>query len=62
MNEKTIDEIAREYYKQPYTTKGINVIDLFKLPMQYPNDKELGRAFRELIAAAQEIEYVNKNK
>ena len=56
------NETDGDYYQHPYTTKGVNVKELFRLPLLYPNVEELGRAFRELIATAQEIEYIKRIK
>ena len=50
------------YYKHPYTTKGVNVKELLELPIKYPNDAELGKAFRSLITNAQEIQYTKQYK
>lgn len=47
-------------YEHPYQTKGINVKDLFKLPLTYSNDAELGKAFRELIADAGAVDDAKK--
>ena len=50
------------YYTHPYQTKGINVKELFKLPLIYSNDAELGRAFRTLIAESGPVDYAKKYK
>ena len=50
----------KDYYEHPYRTKGINVMDLFKLPLTYSNDADLGRAFREMIAESGAVDYAKK--
>jgi len=49
-----------DYYKHPYQTKGINVKDLFRLPLTYSNDADLGRAFRELITEGEDVANAKK--
>lgn len=51
-----------DYYLHPYQTKGINVKDLFRLPLTYSNDADLGRAFRELIAEGGAVDDAKKYK
>jgi len=62
MKRRTINELrqTKSYYEHPYKTKGINVKDLFALPLKYSNDAELGKAFRDLIAEAGAVEYAKK--
>ena len=62
MLKRTLNDLrqTKNYYEHPYTTKGVNVKELLELPVKYPNDTELGKAFRTLIAEAQDIEYVKK--
>ena len=63
MKRRTLNEYRQEkesYYQHPYQTKGINVKDLFALPIKYSNDAELGKAFREMIAEAGAVDYAKK--
>ena len=64
MKKRTLNDLRQSkdtYYEHPYKTKGVNVKELLELPLKYPNDTELGKAFRALIAEAQDIEYLKKN-
>jgi hypothetical protein len=63
MKKRTLNELRQSkqnYYEHPYHTKGVNVKELFNLPVRYTNDAELGRAFREMIAEATDIKYKKK--
>ena len=62
MKRRTLNELrqSKSYYEHPYKTKGVNVKELLELPLKYPNDTELGKAFRTLIAEAQDIEYLKQ--
>jgi hypothetical protein len=64
MKKRTLNELrqTKNYYEHPYKTKGVNVKELFELPVKYSNDEELGRAFRSLISNAYEVEYLKKYK
>lgn len=60
MKRRTLNDLRQTkdtHYEHPYKTKGVNVKELFQLPVKYANDAELGKAFRELIADARDIEY-----
>ena len=58
MKRRTLNESDdNDYYEHPYQTKGINVKELFLLPLKYSNDADLGRAFREMIAEAGAVDY-----
>ena len=61
MKRRTLNEYRQEkdYYQHPYQTKGINVKELFALPLKYTNDTELGNAFH-LIAEAGAVDYAKK--
>ena len=62
MKRRTLNQLrqTKTYYEHPYQTKGINVKELFALPIKYSYDAELGRAFRVLIAEAGAVDYAKK--
>tara|TARA_R110000824_G_scaffold245642_2_gene434700 strand:- start:1079 stop:1270 length:192 start_codon:yes stop_codon:yes gene_type:complete len=63
MKKRTLNDLRQNkdsYYEHPYKTKGINIIELFKLPTKYTNDADLGKAFRVMMAEATDLNYNKK--
>jgi hypothetical protein len=64
MKKRTLNELrqTKTYYEHPYKTKGVNIKELFELPMKYEDDAELGREFRNLISNAHEVDYIKNHR
>ena len=62
MKRRTLNDLrqTKNYYEHPYKTKGVNIKELLELPLKYTNDADLGKAFREMMVEATDINYYNK--